>query len=62
MEGKSLNKFFELFKIITKLNSKENSTQANEIPKEIKEQYPYGEFPIKYTKTVSINGFICDST
>ena len=45
-----MDNFFELFKSISNLNSKENYTTKNEIPKEIKDQYPYGEFPIKYTK------------
>ena len=41
---------FELFKSLSNLNSKESNQLQNEIPKEISDQYPYGQFPIQYTK------------
>ena len=45
-----MDNFFELFKSISKLSTKDNSPQTQPIPKEVQDQYPYGEFPIKYTR------------
>ncbi len=39
----------QLLKILSNTNNEEN--KAPDIPKEIIEQYPYGEFPIRYTKS-----------
>lgn len=46
-----LDNFFEIFKSISSLSNKNHESQNVEIPKEIKDQYPYGEFPIQYTKS-----------
>lgn len=37
--------------MLNKLNSNNNSKKTNSIPKEIIDQYPYGQFPLRYTKT-----------
>lgn len=37
--------------MLGKLNSNNNSKDTNPIPKEIIDQYPYGQFPLRYTKT-----------
>lgn len=40
-----------IFNMLDKLNSNNSSTvENNNIPKEILDQYPYGQFPIRYTK------------
>lgn len=39
----------QLLKILSNTNSEEN--KEPDIPKEIIDQYPYGEFPIRYTKS-----------
>lgn len=36
---------------LIKTFSNKQSPPPQEIPKELKEQYPYGEFPIRYTKS-----------
>ena len=36
---------------LIKAFSKNSTPTENVIPKEIKDQYPYGEFPIRYTKS-----------
>lgn len=46
-----MDNFFELFNSISKLSTKENSAPPQPIPKEVQDQYPYGEFPIKYTRS-----------
>lgn len=46
-----MDNFFEIFKSLSNLKSKENQDNITEIPKEIQDQYPYGQFPIKYTKS-----------
>lgn len=40
-----------IFEMLGKLNSNNNSKDTNSIPKEIIDQYPYGQFPLRYTKT-----------
>lgn len=40
----------ELLNLFSKVSNKNNEPQQQEIPKEILDQYPYGEFPIRYTK------------
>ena len=40
-----------IFETLGKLNSNNNSKDTNQIPKEIIDQYPYGQFPLRYTKT-----------
>ena len=40
-----------IFEMLSKLNSNNNSKDTNPIPKEIIDQYPYGQFPLRYTKT-----------
>ncbi len=40
-----------IFEMLGKLNSNNNSKDTNPIPKEIIDQYPYGQFPLRYTKT-----------
>ncbi len=40
-----------IFEMLGKLNSNNNSKDTNQIPKEIIDQYPYGQFPLRYTKT-----------
>ena len=40
-----------IFEMLNKLNSNNNSKKTNSIPKEIIDQYPYGQFPLRYTKT-----------
>lgn len=46
-----MDNFFEIFKSLSSLKSKENQSNIVNIPKEIQDQYPYGQFPIKYTKS-----------
>jgi len=46
-----LDNFFEIFKSLSNLKTKESESNKIEIPKEVKDQYPYGEFPLKYTKS-----------
>ena len=40
----------DISEIIKILNNKQNEQKPEPIPKEILNQYPYGEFPIRYTK------------
>ena len=40
-----------IFEMLGKLNSNNNSKDTSPIPKEIIDQYPYGQFPLRYTKT-----------
>lgn len=40
-----------LLDILKLFQDNKQPLQSNQISKELKEQYPYGEFPIKYTKT-----------
>jgi ATP-dependent RNA circularization protein (DNA/RNA ligase family) len=42
------NNILDLIKLFSSNSTPKNIDQ--EIPKELKEQYPYGEFPIRYTK------------
>ena len=46
-----LDNFFEIFKSLNSINNKSEQSPQIDIPKEIRDQYPYGEFPIKYTKS-----------
>lgn len=45
-----MDNFLELLNNFSNL-SNNNSNNQNQIPKEISDQYPYGEFPIRYTKS-----------
>lgn len=40
-----------LFEMFSSLNSNKNENAQNTIPQEIINQYPYGQFPLRYTKT-----------
>ena len=37
--------------MLGKLNGSNNNSNENQIPKEIVDQYPYGQFPLRYTKS-----------
>ena len=40
-----------IFEMLGKLNGSNNNLNENQIPKEIVDQYPYGQFPLRYTKS-----------
>ena len=43
-----MDNFLEIFKNLSTLNKPKETEIV--IPKEVQDQYPYGQFPIKYTK------------
>ena len=40
-----------IFEMLGKFNGSNNNSNENQIPKEIVDQYPYGQFPLRYTKS-----------
>lgn len=46
-----MDNLLEIVKILSNNQNKENKSESPKIPKEIMDQYPYGEFPLKYTKS-----------
>lgn len=46
-----MDNLLDIVKILTGNPIKENKSETPKIPKEVMDQYPYGEFPIKYTKS-----------
>lgn len=46
-----MENLFDLFKNLSNFNTNKSNQNQDEIPKEIMDQYPYGQFPIKYTKS-----------
>ncbi len=45
-----MDKIFDLLKNFSNLSNQQENKTENIIPKEVLDQYPYGEFPIRYTK------------
>ena len=45
-----MDKIFDLLKNFSNLSNQQENKTENTIPKEVLDQYPYGEFPIRYTK------------
>lgn len=45
-----MENIIELISTLSKKNNSSNNSTPEPIPKEILDQYPYGEFPIRYTK------------
>ena len=46
-----MENFLDIFKSLSNSNQNSSKESNNPIPKEILDQYPYGQFPIKYTRS-----------
>lgn len=46
-----MENFLDIFKSLSNTNQTSKGESNTQIPKEILDQYPYGQFPIKYTKS-----------
>lgn len=46
-----MENLLDIVKLLSNNNTKPSTPQEQPIPKEIKDQYPYGDFPIRYTKS-----------
>ncbi len=44
------NSILNIFNSLTQNKIKQEDNHSNNIPKEVLDQYPYGQFPIRYTK------------